>query len=133
MNYDPDPNIEAAKAAAKERKKLLPAAGVPPVTKDQASAKPSLLEGISVTDTLTERGVRYGKFSEHADITQALKDVMRDTSNWKRLAPYQKEALEMNAHKIGRILNGDPDHDDSWIDIAGYAQLVADKLRGVER
>jgi hypothetical protein len=58
---------------------------------------------------------------------------MRDTPNWKRLAPYQKEALEMKAHKIGRILNGDPDYSDSWIDIAGYAQLVADRLEGVER
>jgi hypothetical protein len=34
----------------------------------------------------------------------------------------------MIAHKIGRILNGDPNYADSWIDIAGYAQLVADRL-----
>lgn len=27
-----------------------------------------------------------------------------------------------------RILNGDPDYHDSWHDIAGYAQLVADQL-----
>jgi hypothetical protein len=39
----------------------------------------------------------------------------------------------MIAHKIGRIVNGDPDHVDSWVDIAGYAQLVADELQGVER
>lgn len=43
------------------------------------------------------------------------------------------EALEMIAHKIGRILNGDPGYADSWVDIAGYAQLVADRLNGVER
>lgn len=34
----------------------------------------------------------------------------------------------MIAHKIGRILNGDPNYADSWIDIAGYAKLVADRL-----
>ncbi len=28
---------------------------------------------------------------------------------------------------------GDPDYADSWHDIAGYAQLVADRLNGVER
>jgi hypothetical protein len=29
-------------------------------------------------------------------------------------------------------LTGDPHHVDSWVDIAGYAQLVVDRLRGVE-
>lgn len=44
------------------------------------------------------------------------------------------EALFMIAHKIGRIVNGDPWHVDSWIDIAGYAKLVADRLEdNVER
>jgi hypothetical protein len=40
----------------------------------------------------------------------------------------QREALDMIAHKIGRILNGDPNYADSWVDIAGYAKLVADRL-----
>jgi len=35
-----------------------------------------------------------------------------------------REALEMIAHKIGRILNGDPNYADSWHDIAGYAKLA---------
>ena len=33
------------------------------------------------------------------------------------------EALEMIAHKIARILSGDADYADNWVDIAGYAQL----------
>jgi hypothetical protein len=36
----------------------------------------------------------------------------------------------MIVHKIGRILNGDPNYDDSWADIAGYAQLVVKELNG---
>jgi hypothetical protein len=36
----------------------------------------------------------------------------------------------MIQHKIGRILNGDPDYVDNWDDIAGYSQLVAKLLRG---
>ena len=86
-----------------------------------------------LADVLTERGSRYGKFTTHAQITQALKDVMQGTEGWKRLSPAQKEALEMNAHKIGRILNGDPNYADSWVDIAGYAKLVADELQGISR
>jgi hypothetical protein len=39
--------------------------------------------------------------------------------------------LDMICHKIGRIINGDPDYADSWHDIAGYAQLVANRLNGV--
>lgn len=82
---------------------------------------------------LKERGSRYGIFKEHARITQDLKGVMRDSPNWSRLAQDQKEALEMVQHKIGRILNGDPDYHDSWHDIVGYAKLVADRLTGFVR
>lgn len=87
----------------------------------------------TITATLSERGKRYGKFTGHAKITQDLKAVMHGCPKWATLAPDQKEALEMTAHKIGRILNGDPDYDDSWVDIAGYTKLVADRLQGVER
>lgn len=82
---------------------------------------------------LEERGRRYGKFTGHAAVTQAIKSVMFNTRPDLELAADQREALEMIAHKIGRILNGDPDYADSWVDIAGYAKLVADRLGGVVR
>ena len=77
-----------------------------------------------IDETLSKRGSRYGEFSEHARITQNIKDAMRDSPNWDSLTPAMKEALEMNAHKTGRILNGDPDYKDSWHDIIGYTKLV---------
>lgn len=85
----------------------------------------------SLTTTLEQRGKRYGAFSEHARATQALKKSMRDfdPTKWDALSASAKEALEMVAHKIGRILNGDPLYADSWVDIAGYAQLVATALQ----
>jgi hypothetical protein len=86
-----------------------------------------------LANILAERGKRYGKFADHAKITQDLKDVMHACPKWAALTPSQKEALEMVAHKIGRILNGDPNYDDSWVDVAGYSKLVADELQGVER
>lgn len=86
-----------------------------------------------VDATLSERGNRYGIFSGHADIVQQMKDVMRATPSWNALANDQKEALEMIVHKIGRILNGDPDYHDSWHDIAGYAKLVDDRLQEATR
>ncbi len=84
----------------------------------------------NIQDTLAERGNRYGDFAGHANITQRIKFIMQNTQNWSRLKEDQKESLEMVAHKIGRILNGDPDYDDSWVDIAGYVTLVANRLQG---
>lgn len=89
----------------------------------------------SLEKTLTERGKRYGTFTEHAEISQRLKAVMRqyEAARGCDLAPDQREALEMIAHKIARIINGDPNYADSWHDIAGYAQLIADRLNGNAR
>lgn len=80
--------------------------------------------------TLDERGTRYGEFMGHAEITCELKGIIAQyaITREKKLEPDQLEALNMICHKIGRILNGDPDYADSWHDIAGYAQLVANRL-----
>ena len=83
-----------------------------------------------LTNTLAERGERYGVFSGHASIAQGIKQVMRDTDNWGALSSDKKEALEMIAHKIARIRNGDPEYVDSWHDIAGYSKLIEDAIEG---
>lgn len=79
---------------------------------------------MNIDNTLEERGNRYGDFAGHARITQSIKLAMRDSPNWETLSDDKKEALEMVAHKIGRILNGDPYYADSWHDIIGYTRLV---------
>ena len=88
----------------------------------------------TIDSTLAERGARYGQFTDHAYITQNLKNVMQKapSSKWKELQNDQKEALEMLAHKIGRILNGDPNYVDSWTDIIGYTRLVEVRLLAEE-
>lgn len=84
----------------------------------------------SIDTTLANRGNRYGAFDGHARITQSIKRAMQDSPNWSKLTDDKRESLEMVAHKIGRILNGDPEYHDSWHDIIGYTKLVADKLEG---
>lgn len=81
-----------------------------------------------VTATLAERGERYGDFTDHARVCQALKQVQMMQPGWERLSAVQKQALEVIADKIARILTGDPDYDDNWHDIQGYAKLVEDRL-----
>ena len=84
----------------------------------------------NVDATLAERGKRYGTFTGHAEISQALRTIIWDYAKERKcvLSADQGEALIMICHKVARIINGDPNYHDSWHDIAGYAKLVADRL-----
>jgi hypothetical protein len=86
----------------------------------------------NIDTTLNERGARYGTFQGHAEVTQGIKRLMANelAKRNKTVSDTQWEALEMIAHKIGRIINGDPDYADHWHDIAGYATLVDKELSG---
>ncbi|WP_234049837.1 MULTISPECIES: DUF6378 domain-containing protein [unclassified Xanthobacter] len=87
----------------------------------------SLLEGI-----LANRAKTHGDFGIHAACTQDLK---RMAKSWMKAAGKngldndKQEALDMIFHKVGRIVAGDPDTEDHWRDIAGYATLVADRCK----
>lgn len=94
--------------------------------------KEASLPSNSIDAVLEERGSRYGSFVGHAAVTQMFKNMLLAEliERNKVLADDQQEALDMIFHKIGRIINGDPNYADSWVDIAGYAKLVADRLEG---
>lgn len=77
-----------------------------------------------IKEVLEQRQKTHGEFSDHALITQQLKDVMRSTAGWTGLNAPMRESLEMVAHKIGRILAGNAYEPDHWLDIQGYAALV---------
>lgn len=87
-----------------------------------------------VSDTLTERGSRYGAFAGHAEISQRLQRAIREHATMRGRGLIEDtvlcEAINMICHKLGRIANGDPTYDDSWRDIAGYAMLVVRYLNG---
>ena len=87
-------------------------------------------ETTNVNEMLAGREARYGSFEGHAEISQVIKQVIHLAAKArnKEMDPDQLEALDMIAHKIARIINGDPDYADNWIDIAGYATLVANRL-----
>jgi hypothetical protein len=91
------------------------------------SERPDVMTKIS--DILDERGARYGDFPEVALVAQNIKAAMRHSKNWHHLPAHSKEALEMLANKLARILNGDSAYVDSWRDAEGYVKLVADRLQ----
>lgn len=88
-----------------------------------------------VVKTLESRAKAYGTFFDTARLAQALKRAMADHAQdlGTTFTDDQWEALEMIATKVSRIVNGDSSNVDSWHDVAGYATLVADRLRGVIR
>ena len=86
---------------------------------------------LTVDCILDERHKTYGSFMDVAAVACALRAIIRDRR--PDLMPDQEEALTMICNKIARITNGDANHLDSWRDIAGYAQLVADRLQGKVR
>lgn len=100
------------------------------VERSQSEAEDAL-EG-KLDAVLDSRARDYGRFIDNARLAQHLKCVLRDTTSEQGtvLAPDQWEALEMIMSKVSRLLSGDPNKVDSWVDIAGYATLVADRLKG---
>ena len=93
------------------------------------------VEDTNIDQTIDERALDYGKFKDSAALMQSIKRLLADHARRhdKTFADDQWEALEMIVHKMARIVNGNPDKVDHWVDIAGYAKLVADRLQGNAR
>ena len=88
-------------------------------------------EQSTLDKTLEERANRYGDFETHSILSQSLNQIiLRHASQYQKqsMQPYMMEAIMMICHKLARIANGDPYYDDSWRDIAGYAQRVYELL-----
>ena len=81
-----------------------------------------------MTSIIDEREKTHGPFLVVAGKAQQIKDAMRGGANWDMMDDIQREALEMIASKIGRILAGNHNEVDHWRDIAGYAELAVREL-----
>lgn len=85
----------------------------------------------NVNQVLAEREKQHGVYSVTAFYIQELKHILHNTQwggNWNKLTYSQQETFDMIASKLGRILSGNPNVKDHWVDIAGYAMLVANEL-----
>ena len=129
-------SANSIKATAQKTKpaRLLPEIPPEPKTSWQKIVK-EVEETANVDKTLDARAEMYGKFKDGASLMQAVKRELaaHAAKHGKTFADDQWEALEMIVHKMGRIVNGDPDVVDHWVDIAGYATLIADRLEGNAR
>jgi hypothetical protein len=83
----------------------------------------------TTTETLDEREEEYGEYRELAYLIECIIAVYSLSKNYRKLEPYQRVALYMDAMKTVRILNGNINNIDSWHDKAGYSELVVKELR----
>jgi phosphoribosylanthranilate isomerase len=132
------PTADVKKVAAKFKCALPKVYSIRKRAREESWQPPELLpmppvpEVTAVDTVLDQRAVDYGAFKDGAALMQGIKRLLADHAqkHGKTFADDQWEALEMIVHKMGRIVNGNPDKVDHWTDIAGYAKLVADRLEG---
>nr|DAO88414.1 MAG TPA: Nucleotide modification associated domain 1 [Caudoviricetes sp.] len=77
-----------------------------------------------IEEVLNERQDTHGDYKLVSKISQILKDVC-EAHLQSDLTPTKAEALDMILHKIARIVCGNGNFKDHWVDIAGYATLAA--------
>lgn len=85
-----------------------------------------------IEEVLNQRQATYGSFTKNAEVSQMIKYFMTQGTNYKQMPMAHREALEMIVHKIARIVNGDHNYIDNWVDIIGYSQLVIDEIKSYE-
>ena len=78
---------------------------------------------------LLERQKTHGNFAMNADISQTLKKIFDDQGGKHSMCPVHREALDMIALKLSRILSGQANYKDHWDDIAGYAKLASEACK----
>ena len=130
---------ELEKAVARAQEPEVEAKTVIQPSYDPEAGEYIVVEGAKsaqeVDAILNARGSNYGSFEGVANVAQEFKNIAYNSLKARQKTVYadQAEALDMIFSKIARIVNGNANHLDSWVDIAGYAQLVADRLQGKVR
>lgn len=82
-----------------------------------------------IENILKDRKGTHGDFAEVSAVSEYLHKVIEYNDS---LSDEQRTSLKMILHKVARIVCGDPNLKDHWIDIEGYAKLVSDSIREVD-
>ena len=82
----------------------------------------------STDHILRERQGTHGNFSDGAKFVQAVMRAAMAAPMWAATTDVQRECIHHIAQKLQRIVCGDPNFRDHWIDISGYANIAANHL-----
>lgn len=83
---------------------------------------------MTIDPPIGERHETHGDYTNTAQVSQHLKTTMRNARNWARLSNDKRESLDMIMTKVARIMSGEPNEPDHWLDIEGYARLARERL-----
>ena len=103
--------------SARPQTSMVPTPGVD-YTAAPVSAHAAAATAKQLTDT---RHGTHGDWKVQSAITRQIKSVIANHDD--RLTASRREALDMIAVKMGRIMAGDASFPDHWDDIMGYAKL----------
>jgi len=84
---------------------------------------------MEVDQILEDREVTHGDFEIKAMWIQEIMEHLIGLNAYQKMEADKKEAIHMILVKLSRIIYGNHDHADHWDDIAGYALLVADRIK----
>jgi len=88
-----------------------------------------------VEDTLKDRGAIYGSYTNNVNFrvqTLDMMETMRVAATGYKYTTEEKVLIGDLLMKLARLAVS-PDHVDTIHDIAGYANIIEDHLRGIER
>ncbi len=82
---------------------------------------------------LKDRGTMYGDYSKMAECICEMQRLVaqyqpKNESGRLHMTDAQHHSLDMIMTKIGRIITGNPNHSDNWLDIEGYARLARENI-----
>lgn len=86
---------------------------------------------MSTDSLIAERDKTHGNWERQAQLAQSLKMTI-DVAQLpvRTLSKGQREAIDMICVKLSRIVCGNPNEADHWIDLQGYARL-GEKSQGL--
>ena len=84
---------------------------------------------MNAVELLSTRQTTHGSFSQNARQGQALRELFRSSPHWSTIPEVQREALDMIACKLSRILSGQSTFDDHWKDVIGYSTLALEECK----
>lgn len=79
--------------------------------------------------TIHERESTHGDWSKQSATAQFFK---RECRGGNKLTDSQHEAMDMIAVKLSRIIHGNPNEPDHWLDLASYSMLEYNRLKGIK-
>jgi hypothetical protein len=86
-----------------------------------------------MTNILDARRKTHGEWNRNSACSQGLKSVMRIWKSPVNWTPSQNEALDNLAQKTSRIVCGDPNFVDHWVDMARYCDLVVSEIKAMKQ